>query len=351
MTQEQRRRSDPKESGMVQRVRKSVRALPFNVPHVVLACSAGKDSVALAAILAELHRLELIRLSIAHIHHGQHDRADEAADAVREIGRALGVSVEIRTLKHDAIDSHSGVGREEALRRERYLALAAIASESQADCIAIAHHESDQAESVLLHLMRGSGLDGLAGMRGWEVRAIPWWTTQGNITEIGIWRPLLHERAEDVLQSCIDSGLKVVEDPTNIDTSFRRNAIRQELLPVMERIALGSVGSIARTADLVGDDARYLETVAQEELNRVLDDHSLIRDRLATLPGPIQSRIVRAWILRSHPHLELSRERIVAVVQMAISNRGGACVELSSGVSIELRNGRLELNPWQNRGE
>lgn len=121
MTQKRAPESDQRESGIVQRFRNSLRHGSVPTPHVLLACSGGKDSVALAAILAELRRLELLTFSIAHIHHGQHDRADEAAQAVKDIGSTLDVDVSAHFLAQSDIDSHQGVGLEEALRRERYL--------------------------------------------------------------------------------------------------------------------------------------------------------------------------------------------------------------------------------------
>lgn len=335
----------------MQRVRKSVRVLPFKRPHVLLACSAGKDSVALASILGEMQRLELVTLSIAHIHHGQHHCADAAAEAVQSIAKTLGTQALIHHLEKSAIEAHTGVGLEEALRRERYLALAQIASSLGADCIALAHHEADQAETILLHLMRGSGLDGLAGMREWELRQIPWWKSDVTPSRIGIWRPILREKAQDIETLARQSGLPIVEDPTNVDTAYRRNAIRHELLPVLERISPGSIAAIARTAGLLAGDAEYLHDQSNAELDKLTEDGTLNRRQLMNLPEPMQRRVVRAWITRSQPDIELSLERIDGVLLIAANNRGGAQVELGAQVTIRLSQGRLELNTWQNRDE
>lgn len=328
----------------MQRMRKSVRELPTQAPHVLLACSGGKDSVALAWALAELRRLDLLTFSIAHIHHGQHDRADVAANAVREIGDTLGVDVDVHRLVQSGIDAHGGVGLEEAMRRERYLALARIAAEQAADCLSLAHHQTDQAETILLHLMRGAGIDGLAGMRAWEVRTIPWWADTDEATEIGLWRPFIRESADDVAEMAISSGLPVVEDPTNIDSAYRRNAIRHRVLPVLEEIAEGSTAAIARSAQVIAGDASLVDQVTQEALERCREGEGLSRKSLMELPGPLRVRVARAWVLKQAGVIELSAHRTQAIIELAERNRGGAVVEIGSGHAVSLRNGLLQID-------
>lgn len=344
MAQNRPPKSDHRESGLMQRMRNSVRVRGVPEPHVLLACSGGKDSVALAWILAELRRLNLLTFSIAHIHHGQHDRAESAAEAVLEIGVRLDAPVSIHRLKADDIESHKGVGLEEAMRRERYLTLAGIANESDAECIALAHHQIDQAETILLHLMRGTGLDGLVGMREWERRTIPWWVETGPHVDIDIWRPLITEAAADVAGIASESCLPIVEDPTNIDTAWRRNAIRHQLLPVLESIAEGSTAAIARSANLVSEDFDLLESVTANALTRCQVKKQLSRAELVQLHPALQARIARRWLLDQLPTLDLSADRVNAVVNLARRNRGGALVEIGSGHHVTLKNGLLSLD-------
>lgn len=335
---------DQRESGIVQRMRKSVRDLPVEHPHVLLACSGGKDSVALAWILAELRRLEMLTFSIAHIHHGQHNRADHAADAVREVGKILGVAVTVQRLNQSEIDAHVGVGLEEAMRRERYLALANIAAEHKADCIALAHHQTDQAETILLHLMRGAGVNGLAGMQQWETRQVPWWDHASDQDEVGLWRPLISESAEVVSEIARTSGLPVVEDPTNIDPAYRRNAIRHQVLPVLENIAEGSTAAIARSAEIISADADLLAHLTHRSLLDCLDGVRLSRSGLINLSSAMQRRVIRAWVRRLLPHLELSADRVHAISDAVERNRGGAKVQIGGGHTVTLRDGLLSID-------
>lgn len=345
MAQHRPPKSDHVESGLVQRVRKSLRQLSVPaVPYVLLACSGGKDSVALASILAELQRLKLLTFSIAHINHGQHDQAELAANAVSEIGVMLNVPVSIHRLQQHEIDVHKGVGLEEAMRRERYVALAKIAAEQQARCIALAHHQTDQAETILLHLMRGAGMAGLTGMRTWEQRRVPWWSQSAVGYNIALWRPLLGEASPDVAVAAMNSGLPVVEDPTNTDLSYRRNAVRHQLLPVLEGLAEGATAAIARSAEIVAGDVDLLEELTEQSLANCLEDSALDRATLMLLPRGMQRRVIRAWILGKLPHLELSAERIDAVIDSVERNRGGSVVQIGSGYSVALGAGRLTID-------
>lgn len=344
MTQNRSSKADRQESGLVQRMRNSVRELPMTNPHVLLACSGGKDSVALAAVLADLRRLGLLTFSIAHIHHGQHDRADLAVEAVRKIGRRLDVNVQIHLLDQNAIGAHGGVGLEEAMRRERYSALARMSFEEGADCIALAHHQSDQAETILLHLMRGAGVDGLAGMNEWEIRKIPWWQQSRPDVTVGLWRPLIRESAGHVAEVAASSGLPVVEDPTNVDTAWRRNAIRHRVLPMLEEIAEGSTSAIARSASVIASDAELLEHITRQALQDCRDGDALVRTKLVALSHPLQLRVVRAWVMDLLPNHELSHDRVLTIELLAERNRGGAVAEIGAGRSVTLGNGLLTLD-------
>lgn len=336
--------SDRRESGIVQRMRNSVRQLSVESPRVLLACSGGEDSVALAWLLAELRRLNLLTFTIAHIHHGQHDRADLAVDAVREIGKMLDVPVDVHRLQQQNIDAHGRVGLEEAMRRERYLALARIALGQKSDCIALAHHQADQAETLLLHLVRGAGIDGLAGMRDWERRRIPWWDQSPDALETAVWRPLINEPANDVAQLAAESGLPIVEDPTNSDPAYRRNAIRHHILPALEEIYAGATGAIARSAGVIAEDADLLEDLTTQALTKCIVENQLSREHLIELPEALQKRVVRQWVLDKLSMHELSADRIQAIVDLARRNRGGSVIEIGSGHSVTLHAGKLRLD-------
>lgn len=334
---------DSRETGIVQRLRMSLRALPQSQPHVLIACSGGKDSVALTWLLADLRRLGLLELSLAHVHHGQHQEADRAADAVMRIGEGLSIPAHGRKLEQMDIDSHAGVGLEEAMRRERYRALAGIAEEVGADAIALGHHRIDQAETMLLHLMRGAGLGGLSGMQEIEYREIPWWTESNPASKTVLWRPLLNESAAEIAEIAERSALLVIEDPTNTDTRFRRNAIRHKVVPVLESIAPGSTQSIARSAEVIRRDANLLFELTERALEDAELAGGLDRTKLLAQPVALQLRMIRAWFLNQLPQIEFSEDRVRAVQIAVEKNRGGSVIEIGSGASVVLRDGLLVL--------
>jgi tRNA(Ile)-lysidine synthase len=261
------------------------------------------------------------------------------------------VPVTVRYLEPAKIAAHAGVGLEEAMRRERYRALAGIANETGADALALAHHQTDQAETVLLHLLRGSGLDGLTGMNEWEMRLIPWWTNAEPAMQVGIWRPFIQEPVAGVAAVALASDYPVVEDPTNIDTAYRRNAIRHHLLPVIESISPGSTAAVARAAHLLAADADLLDDLAASHFDSCRDGDRLLRRDVVKLPVGLQRRVVRAWLDHLVPNEEFSFERTAAVLEMAHRNRGGARVEVGAGIDVVLLDSYLVMDAWQNKGD
>lgn len=334
-----------RESGLVQRVRSSL-ADGFTVervPRVLIACSGGQDSVALVCILASLARTGALHAEIVHVDHGVRGDSGDAAEGVRQIGDALGLAVHVETLDNASIRAHEGAGAEESLRRERYLAFARVAQRCRADVIALAHHQRDQAETVLLHLIRGTGLHGATGMRKWSVMDVPWWNSSPPNQSLMLWRPFLAETWDEITEVARESGLPVFEDSTNSDRRFRRNAIRHDVLPLLESISGGATANIARFAELAGEDDDELERLARARFQ--LDDRGGIhRHALLDVSRSLQRRIVRRWILSTSHDGELTMNRIDAVCDMAIRNRSGSAVEIGSGWRVLLSQGLLRLH-------
>jgi tRNA(Ile)-lysidine synthase len=191
--------------------------------RVAVAVSGGLDSCVLLQLLIDTLRWHGASLSVVTVDHGTRKDSASHADFVETLARAAQLPCERFSL-------HLGEGASEAACRDaRYACLAAV----NADVVALAHHRDDQAETVLINLMRGTGPRGLAGM-SWK---------RGRYA-----RPLL-----DVPRSEIDAwasarGLSWVEDPSNTDPRFLRNRVRHELLPLIESIRPGSTAAIARSA-------------------------------------------------------------------------------------------------------
>lgn len=312
-------------------------------PSVLVACSGGVDSVALAAIAHELDRLQLIKAFLGHVHHGQHQNANAAATAVERIGETLNMPVQVVRLSHEEIDAQQGVGLEEALRRLRYGALLDMADAVNATFIATAHHQRDQAETMLLHLMRGAGLDGVAGMAESSVLAYPWWSNAEKTRSLRLWRPLIGESHIDLERIAAASGLPVVDDPTNDEHDFRRNAVRHRVLPMLEEIAEGSIAAMARSASVLRRDSEALKDVEALLLKDAETDGGLSAAFLRQTPAAMTNRLIRRWLIDQGYGRVLSADRIEAIAEMAYKNRGGSVVELPGKIMIVLTNGILSL--------
>ncbi len=229
--------------------------------RVVVACSGGPDSVALAAILhAAASQLEL-DLSIAHVNHGLRASAWQDECVVLRVAASLELPLDVVAL--------TGKRSAEAeLREARYAALAQIARQRGASAIATAHHAEDQTESVLLALFRGAGPEGLAGMPA--RRAVE--------PGVELVRPLLRVAAEDLRHYCHASALPYAVDPTNEDRALRRNAVREALAAL--RPAFPSLDeAVARAAELVASErAGAPRALLRRRVREALREQGGLRD-------------------------------------------------------------------------
>ena len=217
--------------------------------------SGGRDSVVLLHALSQLAPsfAEPIRLSAVHVHHGLSPNADGWADFCAEFCRTCGVPLDV---VHVDVPRDSGEGLEAAARRMRHAVFATRAS----DWLALAHHRDDQAETVLLNLLRGAGIAGAAGMLPERPQA------RGP----ALIRPLL-----DVPRSAIEiyaeaHGLRWIDDESNEDVHFRRNFLRREIIPRLEEKFSGTQRSLARAAGHFAEGAELLNDLAAIDRAAVL---------------------------------------------------------------------------------
>ncbi|BCX05655.1 MAG: hypothetical protein KatS3mg053_3593 [Candidatus Roseilinea sp.] len=262
---------------------------------VVLAVSGGADSLCLAdATLAVAPRLQL-RPLIAHLDHGL--RGDEsAADAefVRAFAAERGVPCVVERADVAALARERKQSVEVAAREARYLFLARVAEVHGARLVALAHHADDQAETVLLRLIRGTGLHGLRGMQTRD--ALP---TAPHLTAV---RPLLHVSRAEIEQYCREQQLQPRHDATNDALDHTRNRIRHELLPFLERYNPNIRMTLTRLADTVASDVEIIEQATQVAFERIAQpsQESVAVDRLAwrALPRGLQRATLREAVRR-----------------------------------------------------
>jgi tRNA(Ile)-lysidine synthase len=273
---------------------------------LVIGLSGGADSVALTDALAALDPERRPRLVAAHLDHGLRPDSPDDARFCERLCERLGIP--FRAGRADvARRAHSdGDGIEAAARCERYAFLRRVARETGAAAIAVAHTRDDQAETLLLHLLRGAGGSGLGGMRH----------RSGDLL-----RPLLEVSREQVLEHLRSRGLEWREDPSNADPAFTRNRVRHELLPWLEsRFNPRLRETLAGTAGLLADEDDHLEAEAAGLLAAASPcdrGWSLPRAALCNAAPALARRALRQLVTRAagQPPRRVQVERLLALAR------------------------------------
>jgi tRNA(Ile)-lysidine synthase len=305
---------------------------------VLVACSGGADSVALAAAAAfEAPRLGL-RVGGVTIDHGLQKGSASRAETVAAVLTGLGIApVEVVAVD---VSAHHG-GPEAAARAARYGALDAVADRLRASTVLVGHTLDDQAETVLLGLARGSGTRSLAGMAA--VSGSPGGAASADARYR---RPLLAVERAVTRAACADLGLPVWEDPHNTDSAFARVRVRTDLLPVLEAaLGPGMAAALARTAELARDDADALDLWAAGSYAEVADAEGLLDvATLAELPPAVRRRVLRIATLRAGiPPGSLAAVHLHAIDALVTEWHGQGPVSLPGGHTASRRYGKLYL--------
>ena len=310
-------------------VRRALADLPAHAA-VLVACSGGADSLALAAATAfEAPRAGMSAGAVT-VDHGLQAGSGERAETVADALRALGLApVEVAR-----VTVGRAGGPEAAARDARYAALAACADRLDVHAVLLGHTRDDQAETVLLGLARGSGARSLAGM--------------GQVTgPRGRWRrPLLDLDRATLRQACADAGLRPWDDPHNADPAFARVRVRQHALPALEEaLGPGVPAALARTARLLRDDADALDAwAAHAALSCTGPDGSLGADALGELPHAVRRRILRCAARDAGcPASDLTAGHVEELERLVTGWRGQGPLHLPGHVEASRRCGRLSF--------
>jgi tRNA(Ile)-lysidine synthase len=286
---------------------------------VVAACSGGADSLALLALAVDAGLGPIA----VHVDHGLRAGSD------REVTLVAGAAAHLGACFHaEQIAVATGPNLEARAREARYAALERARVALGAGAVLVGHTADDQAETVLLNVLRGSATAGLGGMPGRRDRIV---------------RPLLALRRADTAEICASLGLAPFEDPMNVDRAFLRVRLRRELIPALERAAgRDLVAILARQADVLRAESDFLDDLARAAWPP--GDGTAPAAPLAAMPAVLARRAVRCWLGPPPPSLD-EVERVLAV-----AGGDARATELAGGRRVRRSRGRLALEPPERSG-
>lgn len=281
---------------------------------VVCGVSGGADSVALLYSLLTLSAQLEFKVCAAHLNHGiRGESAEHDEQFVRDLCEFYGVPLYCERLDIPAVARAQKLTLEQAGREERYAFLERARLYFGAERIAVAHHMDDQAESVLLHMTRGSGLSGLTGMQPMRDKLI---------------RPLLFVRRSEIEEYLSREGLAYCIDETNLEPGGTRNRIRLDILPYIEKhINPAIVTTLCSMAELLLRDEKYLSAQAQTALSTCKREGGYDRRAMQKLELPILTRAIRIALKDAGAEADIERVHVEKVIDF-LKARTGARLHL-----------------------
>jgi len=323
-----------KKDGPVARVRRAVRdaaeQAAFRDKLLVVAVSGGPDSLTLFDALYSLRDELGLRLHGAHLDHGLRGAAAKTDAAfVKEFFESRGVQCTLDRADVPALRNRRRLSVEEAARLARYDFLGRVAKKVGADAIALGHTATDQAETVLLNIVRGSGLTGLRGMDAVSRR-----TLAGR--DVLLFRPLLAVSREDTVAYCAALGLAPRTDETNLSTDLARGRVRQEVMPVLRRLNPAIQDALLRLSANASRDLDYLAEQAAKAWREVASARDgaleIERKAFAELPAALQGHVLRRAVLEAKGDLEQVEQNHIEGMARIMRGKAGRTLDLPGGL-------------------
>ena len=311
---------------------------PIEGQAVLVAVSGGADSVALLHQLQSVARARRLRLTVAHFHHGiRGTAADEDAAFVRRLAHRLHLRCVIGKGDVPRLARSKGLSLEMAARAARYAFLARTARRLDADVVATAHTADDQAETILLNLLRGTGAGGLAGIPRRSV-----------IHGVTVFRPLLDVTRNQIVAYLKTRKLTWREDESNQDPAFLRNRVRHDLLPMLERKFNPQVrAALLRAGRILRAEHTWLDELARlilADCTAPAGPDRLRTDRLRLHPLAARRRVVRLWLTQCGlPAEHADFEAVERIERLLGQARVSAAIQLGGGWLVQRRQGGLSM--------
>jgi tRNA(Ile)-lysidine synthase len=315
---------------MLASVRNEIEQQALFLPEetIVVGLSGGNDSTALLHILVTLNQQYQYgwKLHAVHLNHGfRGEEAEQDALYAEALCRKLGVDFHLFVRDVPSYMEETGMGAQEASRKLRYRLFQEVAVQSHAAKVTLAHHADDQVETILFRLVRGTRLNGLAGMpkRRWldEARTIE------------LVRPLLSFTRQELEAYCRDNGLEPREDSSNRSRKYKRNLLRLEVMPRLQEVNDKFREHILQAAEAFRQDEAYLQKLAREHLQEVIagqdqDWISIDNDKFQSCDVALQRRMITLILSYLSKQAEWSSQHVETVLHMSGGKRPSTEVHL-----------------------
>ncbi len=294
---------------------------------VVIGLSGGSDSLCLLLLLADLRDEMGLSLYALHVHHGiRGAAADRDRAFCEDICRKLGIPLTVIMGNVPELAKERGIGLEEAGRELRYREFVREANRVGATAIATAHHADDRAETVLFHLLRGTGLRGMLGM---TADSCPF-----DNPKLHLIRPLLTVRKDRILEELALRGQSYCVDETNQSEEYDRNFLRNRILPEMEQRMPRATEHIAAAGERLESVWKLLDGLAEEACDRLIDGEELSADGFLELPEALRQEVALRYLERLCGRRKDLGESHLKLVAGLCQSRVSAEADLPYGLTL-----------------
>ena len=278
-----------------------------NGDNIVIGVSGGTDSICLLHVLNSLREKLGIKIYVAHINHMIREEADLETEYVSDFCKELGIECYVKKIDVQDFAKTNKIGTEEAGRNIRYEFFDEILKKVGANKIATAHNNNDKAETVLLNILRGSGASGLKGIEP--------------IRDNKYIRPLIETNREDIEEYCKQNNLKPKIDKTNLESIYKRNKIRNDLIPYIQKeFNPNIVKTINRLSEVATEENEFLEKIVEDKFNEICVGETI---NFPPYEENIQTQIILDLKKFNSLELVIKRRVILYTIRKVIGNTVG----------------------------
>lgn len=316
---------------LLKRIEKTIieKKLIIQNDKVLVAFSGGGDSVFLLHMLNDIKDKYGFSLAAAHLNHSLREEADEEEFFSKNVAEELGIDFFCKKTDIFSVSQKSGESCETAGRRVRYDFFESLKLEHGFNRIATAHHRDDNAETILMHFLRGSGANGLKGIE--------------YLRSDGIIRPMLDVSKEEILECCREKGWNYVTDKSNFETVYTRNRVRIELIPQILKYNPGFCRVVTQNAVNFAEDENFIKVYTDKIFMENFLDGGLLKKAVDCEMPAVQKRLLQNLYHKYIPQ-NLSVKYINAILSL---KKTGQTINLPGGITAELSYGKYVLKKNQ----